>query len=161
MEVSANNGYTKSHSLLFSDPLYSRENWGLINIQTKATNNLYNLLAGDGYLITRKIPPGTWNDAPVFEIPIKSKFAFWRFINEKGKELKLAASLTDYLFKEDKILLSKRPRALADGYFLLQKEGSTSTVYVPNPINYDLKKDSKARLCLDIMVPASDLFPVV
>ncbi|MGN6539420.1 MAG: hypothetical protein ACTHKY_01295, partial [Ginsengibacter sp.] len=68
---------------------------------------------------------------------------------------------TDYLVKEDKILLTKRPRSVAGNYFLLQKEGTTDTVYVPNPLNYDLKKDDKARLCFDIMVPESDLFPVV
>lgn len=161
LEVSGSNGYLKSHHLIFNDTLYSRENWGLVNIKTKVTNSSFNLLANDGFLIKRKIPPQIWNEAPIFEIPIKSRFPFWRFINDKGKELKLAVSLTDYLFKEGKILLSKRPRSISGSYFMLQKVGSTNTIYVPNPLNYDLKKDSKERLCFDVMVPESELFPII
>ena len=161
LEVSGSNGYSKTHTIIFNDSLYGRDYWGVINLKTKVTNPAFNLLASDGYLNKRQMPPGIWNEAPVFEISVKSKFPFWRFINEKGRELKLAASLTDYLFKEEKILLSKRPRSLADGYFLLQKEGSADTVYVPNPLNYDLKKDDKQRLVLDVVVPESDLFPLV
>ncbi len=161
LEVTGNNGFSANHRLIFNDNLFSRENWGVINIKTKVANAAFNLLASDGFLIKRRVPPGVWNEAPIFEIPIRSKFPFWRFINEKGNELKLAPSLSDYLFKEDKILLSKRPRSVAGNYFLLQKEGSTNTIYVPNPLNYELKKDAKERLCFDIMVPESDLFPVV
>lgn len=161
LEVSGSNGYSKTHILVFNDSFYGRDYWGIINLKTKVTNPLFNLLANDGYLNKRQVPPGIWNEAPIFEIAVKSKFPFWRFINEKGSELKLAPALMDYLFKENKILLSKRPRAVADGYFLLQKEGSTDTVYVPNPLNYDLKKDDKKRLVLDVVVPESDLFPLV
>lgn len=161
LEVSGSNGYSKTQTLVFNDSFYGRDYWGIINLKTKVSNPLFNLLANDGYLNKRLIPPGIWNEPPIFEIPVKSKFPFWRFINEKGGELKIAASLADYLFKEDKILLSKRPRSVADGYFLLKKEGTTDTVYVPNPLNYDLKKDDKERLCLDIVVPESDLFPIV
>jgi len=161
LEVTGSNGYTAKHHLIFNNNLFSRENWGVINIKPNVTNSAFNLLANDGYLIKRRSPAGIWSEAPIFEIPIKSKFPFWRFINEKGSELKLAPLLMDYLFKEDKILLSKRPRSVAGNYFLLQKEGSTDTVYVPNPLNYELKKDDKERLCFDIMVPESDLFPVV
>lgn len=161
LEVTGSNGFSAKHRLVFDDNLYSRENWGVINFKTKVTNTSFNILANDGYLMKRRSPTGIWSEAPIFEIPVKSKFPFWRFINEKGIELKLAAALTDYLVKEDKFLLTKRPRSVAGNYFLLQKEGSTDTVYVPNPLNYDLKKDEKARLCFDIMVPESDLFPVV
>jgi hypothetical protein len=161
LEVSGNNGYSALHNLIFSDALNNSENWGVVNIKTKVTNSSFDILANDGFLMKRRMPPGTWNDAPVFEIPVKSKFPYWRFINEKGKELKLAPALTDYLSKENKILLSKRPRSVSASCFLLQKEGSSDTIYVPNPLNYDLKKDDKERLYCDIVVPESELFPVV
>jgi hypothetical protein len=147
--------------LIFSNLLYSRDTWGLVIVKNKVTESSFNLLATDGFLIKRKLNTGDWNEAPIFEIPIKSRFPFFRFINEKGKELNIASSLNDYLFKEGTFLLSKRPRSISESYFKLQKEGSTDTAYVPNPLNYDLKKDNKDRLCLDIMVPESDLFPVV
>ena len=161
LEVNGSNGYAASHSLIFNNLLYSRDTWGLVIIKNKVTEPSFNLLASDGFLIKRKLNTGDWNEAPIFEIPIKSRFPFFRFINEKGKELNIASSLTDYLFKEGTFLLSKRPRSISESYFKLQKEGSTDIAYVPNPLNYDLKKDNKDRLCLDIMVPESDLFPVV
>ena len=161
LEVNGSNGFSKRHLLVFNHDLYSRENWGIVNIKTKVTNSAFNMLADDGFLIKRKLNTGVWNQAPIFELPIKSRFPFFRFINEKGKELNITSSLTDYLFKEGTFLLSKRPRSISESYFKLEKQGSTNTAYVPNPLNYDLKKDSKDRLCLDIIVPESDLFPVV
>jgi len=161
LEVTGSNGYSATHSLIFNDLLYRRDTWALVIIKNKVTEPSFNLLASDGFLIKRKLNTGDWNEAPIFEIPIKSRFPFFRFINEKGKELNIASSLTDYLFKEGTFLLSKRPRSISGSYFRLQKEGTTDTAYIPNPLNYDLKKDSKDRLCLDIMVPESDLFPVV
>ncbi|MEP6514480.1 MAG: hypothetical protein ABJA79_11465, partial [Parafilimonas sp.] len=146
LEVSGNNGYSKNYKVIFSDALYTKTCWGLVNMKPAATNSSFNLFASDGFLIKRKSPLGIWDDAPVFEIPIKSRFTFWRYINDKGKELDLISLLADYLFKEDKILLSKRPRAISKSYFLLEKEASTDTIYIPNPISYDLKKDAKERL---------------
>jgi hypothetical protein len=160
LEISGNN-YSKNYKVIFSDTLYTKENWGVINIKIKPENPSFNLFASDGFLIKRKSPLGVFTEAPVFEIPVKSAFVYWRYLNDKGKELKLIPDLTDYLFKEDNILLTKKPRALTRYYFLLNKEGSADTKYVPNPLSYDLKKDSKDRICCDVPVPDSDLFPVV
>ena len=161
LEVTGSNGYSKSHPVVFSNSFYKRENWGVINIKKKVTNSAFGLLKPDGFLITRKDNAGNWTAAPIFEISIKSKFLYWRFSNNKGAELKVASQLSDYLFKEDKVLFSKRPRSLSGSYFSLNKEGSTDTIYVPNPLNYDLKKDNKERLYCDIRVPESQMFPVV
>jgi hypothetical protein len=161
LEVTGSNGYSKSHLVVFSNSFYKRENWGVINIKTKVTNSAFDLLKPDEFLRTRKDNAGNWTAAPIFEIFIKSKFLYWRFSNNKGAELKVASQLSDYLFKEDKVLFSKRPRSLSGSYFSLNKEGSTDTIYVPNPLNYDLKKDNKERLYCDIRVPESQMFPVV
>ena len=160
LEVSANNGYFMSHKILFSNDLHCSENWGLIHIRPKVSDASFNSIASDGFLVKRKIATGIWDEAPIFEIPIKSKFPFLRFINEKGMELNVAPILTDYIIKENKVLLSKRPKSVAGEYFLLSKEGSNDKIYVPNPINFDLKMDQNDRLMMDIMVPESDLFPV-
>lgn len=160
LEVHGSNGFSKTHRLVFNNTLFSAENWGLITMKSRVTNPLFNLLANDGYLFKRRLPNGAWNPSPVFEIPVKSRFPFFRFINDKGLELKLIPALSDYLLKEDKILLSKRPRSVAKNYFLLQKQGSSNTKYVPNPLIYDLKKDAKERLCFDVIVPESELFPI-
>ncbi|MDQ6764116.1 MAG: hypothetical protein M3015_16020 [Bacteroidota bacterium] len=161
LEVAATNGFSKTHSLIFSDSFYGRQNWGLINIRPAVTNASFNLFGTDGFLIKRKSAAGIWNEAPIFEIPIKSRFTFWRFKNVKGKELKLSAPLIDYLFKEDNNLLSIIPRSISNSYFKLPKQGSTDTKYFPGPVDFAITKDEKARICFDIMVPESDLFPIV
>jgi len=100
LEVTGSNGYSATHSLIFNDLLYRRDTWALVIIKNKVTEPSFNLLASDGFLIKRKLNTGDWNEAPIFEIPIKSRFPFFRFINEKGKELNIASSLTDYLLKK-------------------------------------------------------------
>ncbi|MEO9146855.1 MAG: hypothetical protein ABI237_14995 [Ginsengibacter sp.] len=159
--VSGSNGFAKTHSLIFDDSFYSRENWGIINIRPKVINSGFNLFDSDGYLIKRRSPANVWTEAPIFEIPVKSRFAFWRFRNVNGKELKLDPSLTDYLFKDDINLLSIQPNSISNSYYKLPKQGSTDTKYFPGPVNFEVAKDEKERICFDIMVPVSDLFPVV
>ncbi len=161
LDVNAGSSYLKTHQLIFNNNLYNSQNWGVINIKPEVTNSSFNLFANDGFLIKRKNNPGVWDEAPVFEITVKSRFTFWRYINDKGKELDLIAALTDYLFKENKVLISKRPRAISKYYFLLEKEGSTTTKYLPNPVSYDIKQDDKQRLCFDVAVPESELFPII
>ncbi len=159
--VSGSNGYAKTHSLIFNNNFYSRQNWGIINIRPKVTNAAFNLFGTDGYLIKKRSPAGVWTEAPIFEIPVKSRFAYWRFRNVNGKELKLDPSLTDYLFKEGFNLLSLQPNSISNFYYKLPKQGSTDTKYFPGPVNFQIAKDEKERICFDIMVPVSDLFPLV
>lgn len=161
LEVSGSNGFTKKHSLVFSNNFYNTENWGLINIRPKVTNGAFNLFGNDGFIIKRRNPANVWTEAPIFEIPVKSRFAFWRFRNVNGKELKLDPSLTNYLFKDGFNLLSLQPNSVSNSYYKLPKQGSTDTKYFPGPVNFQVAKDEKQRVCFDIMVPVSDLFPVV
>lgn len=159
--VSGTNGYARTHSLIFGDNLYNRKNWCIINIRPKVTNADFNLIAPDEYLIKRRSAAGVWTEASIFEIPVKSRFAFWRFRNPNGKELKLDPSLTDYLFKDGKDLLSLQPGPISSSYYKLPKQGSSDTKFFPGPVDFQLVKDEKQRICFDIMVPVSDLFPVV
>ncbi len=159
--VTASGGYAASHSLVFNDDFYDNSQWALIKIKPAVTNTAFNLFATDGHLIKRKSASGSWTQAPIFEIPVKSRYTFWRYKNLKGKELKLDPSLTSYLFKEDKDLLSLQPRSISNSYFKLPKQGSTDTKYFPGPVNLAIAKDVKDRICFDVMVPESDLFPVV
>jgi hypothetical protein len=161
LEVSGSNGFAKTHSLIFNDNFYSRGNWGLINIRPKVTNAAFNLFGTDGFIIKRRSPANVWAEAPIFEIPVKSRFAFWRFRNMNGKELKLDPSLTNYLFKDGLNLLSLQPNSISNSYYKLPKQGSTDTKYFPGPVNFQIAKDEKERICFDIMVPVSDLFPLV
>jgi hypothetical protein len=161
LEVNGSDGYFSEHNIIFHDDFYSNSLWGMTTINPKVLNTSFNLFSSDGFLRKRRNPSGFWTEAPVFEIPVKSRFTYWRYINDKGYELKLIPELNDYLIKQEKMLLSIQPRPIAKSFFLLKKEGSPDTKYVPNPVNYNIIKDSKERLCFDIMVPRSELFPIV
>jgi hypothetical protein len=161
LEVSGNDGYTNRHLVFFNGSFLSRSLWGLVNIRPKTSDTAFDLFAADGYLKKRTDALGNEISAPIFEIPVKSRFTYWRYINDRGKELKDNTDLNGYLIKEDKMLVSARPRSIAQCFFKLQKEGSTEKKYFPNPLSYDVKRDSNGRLCFDIRVPRSDLFDIV
>jgi hypothetical protein len=148
----------KKHRLVFANGIQSSSIWGAVCVKPRTDNNDFSLIAADGFLIKRRSDIGVWTEAPVFEIPIKSRYAYWRYINDKGNGLQLTPELTDYLFKEEKTLITKRPRAIARSWFLLN--GGIGPKYLPNPVAYELKRDNKGRSCFDIRVPESALFPV-
>lgn len=161
LEVNGNNGYNGNHKIIFANDLLADNSWGVTNIGVASVNTAFNLLANDGFIFRRKNTLGIWSPAPVFEIPVKSRLAYWRFINSKGSALDVSVPLTDYLNKENKVLVTKKPRSLTKDCFFLRKEGSSDTVYVPNPVSPELKLESDRRLFFDIRVPQSELFPEV
>lgn len=161
LEVNGNNGYTANHKIIFTNDLLADNPWAVINIGVASTNTAFNLFANDGFIFRRKSALGVWSPSPVFEIPVKSRLAYWRFINSRGKALDVSVPLTDYLNKENKVLVTKKPRSLSKSCFFLRKEGSSDTVYVPNPVSSEFKLENDRRLFFDIRVPQSELFPEV
>ncbi len=161
LEATGNNGYSRSHNIFFSNDVTAANPWAVLNIGTTADNSDFNLFANDGFIIKRKDALGVWTQAPVFEIPFKSRLAYWRFISNRGRELNVSAALADYVNKENKVLVTKRPRSLAKSWFFLRKEASNDTVYVPNPVSPELKFENDRRFFFDIRVQQSVLFPEV
>jgi hypothetical protein len=161
IQAQGNNGYSDLKNIVFGDILYSIFHWGVAHIKPKVTNTLYNLIDNDGRIIQRRDPMGVWTNAPVFEIPVKSRFGNFRYINNNGKELSLNPVLNNFLYKENKILISQLPVSLCKYYFLVPESGGGADKYLPNPKNYNIKRDKVKRIYFDIMVPESDLFPVL
>lgn len=160
LEATASNGYARTHPLLFANELISGNPWAVVQMRATSTPD-FNLFANDGFLIRRRDPLGAWTPAPVFEIPVKSRLAYWRFINNQGKEMNISPALAPYVNKENKVLVTKQPRALAKDFFLLRKQGSSDTIYVPNPTDTRLIPEPGRRFFLDIKVARSELFPVI
>lgn len=161
IEANGNNGYSDINNIVFGDHLYSVFHWGAAHIKPRVTNTLYNLIANDGWIIQRRDPMGVWTDAPVFEIPVKSRFGNLRYINNNGKELKLNPLFNNFLYKENKMLISQLPVSLCKNYFLVPENGGGVTKYLPNPKTYEIKMDNFHRIYFDILVPESDMFPVL
>ena len=133
LQVQGNNGYSDLKNIVFGDLLYSIFHWGAAHIKPRVTNTLYNLIANDGWIIQRRDPLGVWTNAPVFEIPVKSRFGNFRYINNNGKELTLNPVLNNFLYKENKVLISQLPVSLCKYYFLVPENGGNVTRYLPNP----------------------------
>jgi hypothetical protein len=163
LKVSGNNGYEASHAVIFSNDLLSSDAWGVIMIRLTKGSDPYNIFAADNYIRKRKDGLGVWTDAPVFEIPVKSRLAYWRFVSNKGKELAVSAPLVNFVKKEGDIIETLKPRSLAMHSFMISKDVpmSTDTVYVPNPEFPGIKIEDDRRLFFDIRVPNSELFPEV
>jgi hypothetical protein len=162
LEALGNNGYTDKKNIVFGDILYSIFNWGITQLKTRVTNALYNLITDEGWIIQRRDPFGVWSNAPVFEIPVKSRSANFRYLNNNGKELIITNPvLNNFLRKENKALISQEPVSLCRYYFLVSDSGGITKRYLPNPRIYDIKKDDFKRIYFDIMVSESDLFPVL
>lgn len=162
LEVLGNNGFSDKKSVVFGDMLYSIFNWGMIHLKTRVTNILYNLITDEGWIIQKRDPSGVWTKAPVFEIPVKARSGNYRYLNNNGKELIITNPvLNNFLRKENKALISQNPIPLCRYYFLVTDTGGITKKYLPNPAPYDIKKDVLKRIYFDIMVPESDLFPVL
>jgi len=159
--VTGNNGFSAIHKVIFSNELTLQRSWSVFDISASVSDNPFNLLANDSFLVRRKNALGIWSPAPVFEIPVKSRLAYWRYINNKGKELNVPASLANYVKKEGMVLVTKVPRASARSWFLLREETSSSTTYAPNPYEPIIKMENDRRSFFDIRVPDSELFPEV
>jgi hypothetical protein len=161
LQVSGNNGYAETKNIVFSNSCYAPRNWGAAYIKTRVNNPLFNLIADDGWIMKRQDALGNWTEAPVFEIPLKSRYGNFRYLNNNGKELKLNPALVNFLQKENKQLISLLPVTLCKYYFLVAPSGGGASKYLPNPKSFEMKKDGFHRIYFDIPVPESDLFPVV
>ena len=161
LEVVASGGYSTTHNILFQEDFYDKDVWGMAGISIKTTDTDFDLLSADGFLVTRSDATGVEKEAPIFEIPIKSRSAYWRYKNNKDEKILYHNDLKDFLDKDgvdDLILISKKPQSITQSFLLLRNVDNTATQYVPNPINYSIQRDLSKRLCFNIIVPKSDHF---
>jgi hypothetical protein len=135
--------------------------WGVVAIKLTPSSDPFSIYNSDGYLIRRKDGTGAVVSAPIFEIPVKSRLTYWRFRHDKARELLVSSTLNDYLVKEGDVLVTKKPRSLSRSWFFLRKDGSPDAEYVPSPVSLDLKIEPDRRLFFEVVVPQSDLFPIV
>lgn len=158
--VTGDNGYSDNRNIVFGDHLVPVSAFGAVHLKPKVTNAFFNLLTDEGWIIQKRDPAGVLSAAPLFEIPFKSRFGHFRYINSNGKELLLDPSLNNFLFKENGALISQMPVSLCRYYFLISDNTGILTKYLPNPKSYDIRMDAFRRIYFDIQVPESDLFQI-
>lgn len=162
LQVDTNDGYRNTHAVFCNEDIYNSNVWGMVALQPKTFNSDFDLFTSEGYLKKMQDAAGVWTNEPVFEIPVKSRFMYRRYSNNKGKTVLLdpTSEIAKYLEVSGNKLFTKQPASLTQSYFLLQEDSGPGTKYFPNPLPGSIQKDSKNRLYYDVMVPVSDNFPV-
>jgi len=159
LEVTGDGAFARTHRLVFfSGPEFSRA-WGLVHIKVKSANADFSLLNNDGSLRTQRQADGTFDPShPVFEIPIRSRRTYWRYIYDNRQPIQTNQH-GDYLDLRDGKLVSKTPRAMSYAPVFFLKPDNT-LYYLPNPKPNETFRLENGKLFSDIYVGRSvDLFP--
>ena len=148
-EVTGNNGYSDSYRVIMDNKIYRSDYLGVVEIKIDHNASDYSLLRNNGSLITRKLSDGSTDPHPTYEIRIKSRITYWRYISNKNKELFVGANATSHLNKEGRVLVSIQPRSLS---FTPTIFGSgMDTLFLPNPVPTPLQGQGN-RVLSDIYV---------
>lgn len=152
LTVSGNNGYARTHRLLLSNMLWGNADWGAVHISSKMGSDNYSVLDDEGFL---KEP------FPAFEIPVKSRLAFWKYNNNRNRGIQLTAALADYFRSDGPSLVTLKPYPISQSQVFLSNNTNTGIKFFPNPQDFALGTDGNNRIMYNIQVPDSSLFPEV
>jgi len=162
LEVTGSGGYSKTfNNLLFAhDAIGPGVHSGVIDLVIKPASANFHLLDGAGHLITRILPGGIKQPAPIFELWMKSKYAYWQYSNNRQKKFKLTPATTDLLKDNSGILVSKNPVPMSYTPVKLKKPDS-SFQFLPNPEPDAVVQRDGNKITLNMLVPESNLFPLL
>lgn len=159
LEVTSANGYSKVHPVLFcQDELLPYDVWGLVHLQPVVADPLFNLLDNDGLLITRKNADGSITPAPVFEVRVKSRFAFWRYVNNRNEKILDNPALHPFLFYDAVNGIMETKKMINASYTPIELSNMGTFQYLPNPEASNPVTTELQRVYTDIRVPQSDHF---
>jgi hypothetical protein len=161
LSVSGSNNYTKQYQLLFfADAVSLSSCWGFVNIKSRVQTAAFNLIDDSGYLFTRIPPASDPIEAPIFEIRIKSRLAYWWYTsNNRDYKLKISSITQDYLTNSNGVLKTKKPRAITYTPILFTTDGN-SFQNLPNPQYDALLFENSGQFYKNVLVSQSTMFPV-
>ncbi len=162
LEVTGSGGYSKTFTnLLFThDELEMGRFSGVIDLIIKPASANFHLLDAGGHLFTRILPAGTKQPAPVFELWMKSKSAFWQYANNRQRKFKLTPATQDLLADNAGVLVSKNPIHMTYTPINLKKPDN-SFQFLPNPHPSLEARREGNKILLNMQVPSSNLFPLL
>jgi len=159
VHLTSSNGFDKTVRVVFYDADRNDSNvWGIVHIKNTSGNTDFNLLDAGGFLHTRRKSDGTYDPVhPIFEIPIKSKLPFWRYVHYEGAAFQNNLH-PNHLEIISGRLVTKTPRPLSYSPLFFKKPDN-SPYYLPSPRLSPLRVED-GKLYADIYVSeSSDLFP--
>jgi len=162
LEVTGSGGYSRSYTnLLFAhDDLDLSRYAGVIDLVIKPASVNFHLLDASGHLFTRILPTSVRQPPPVFELWMKSKLAYWQYVNNRQRKFKLTPATLDLLADNGGVLVSKNPIPMTYSPINLKKPDN-SFQFLPNPDPaIDVKQEGN-KLLLSMQVSNSNLFPLL
>jgi hypothetical protein len=153
LAVTGDNGYNRSYKIVFqSAALAAAGVLGVVNLVCKPGLANFDLIDGKGLLIARYNADRTPVIAPpVFEIWIKSRYSFWRYINDEGMTLNDSHPAILKLTGDNLVTLVPKNHSLAPT--------AVAGLALPNPKPFSPVRPEGQRIFADILVPRSDIFP--
>ncbi len=162
LEVTGSGGYSKTFTgLVFAhDDIEIGKYSGAIDLVIKPAAVNFQLLDASGRLFSRILPGGIKQAAPVFELWMKSKSAFWQYANNRQRKFKLTPATTDLLADDAGILVSKNPVHMSYTPVNLKKPDNSFQM-LPNPGPNQAVSSVGNKFFLAMQVPDSNLFPLL
>lgn len=155
LEISGDNNYSDSKKIILDDILYDRAYLGIVEIKIDKGSGPDALLRDNGSLITRRLADGSKISHPSYEIRIRSRITYWRYISNKKRELNVGPRASPYLTKEGRVLVSNDPRSLSAIPTIFSREnqntGLIETTFLPNPTPSPISEQG-GRIFSDIYV---------
>ena len=152
LTVTGDRRYKKTFPLLFLDTRSGASPWAVVNINPQPADAAFRIIDEKGLLLTRLNPDGSVNAPyPVFEVCIKSRLSYWKYVNNLGTPIKnlFPAILT----AADGALMTQKP--LFHSYLPVPVGGQR----LPNPKPFFPLIKEGGRQSSVIIVPLSDPFP--
>ena len=151
LTVTGDGGYNRSFDLVFIDSRSGEIPWMVVNLNPRTTD-AFTLLDNKDLLVTRLNADGTVNvPHPVFDVCIKSRLSFWKYLNNEGNPIKNLYPAI--LSASGNGLITQKP--LSHSYLPV----AVGTQRLPNPKPFSSMTKEGNKLCTHIIVPLSDPFP--
>ncbi len=162
MEVTGSGGYARTFTdLVFADDTLDINQYaGVLDLVVKPANAAFQLLDGSGCLHTRIQPGGNRLPAPVFEVWMTSKLAYWQYVNNRQRKFKLTPQTTDLLADNSGVLETKNPIPMSYTPVSLKKPDNSFQL-LPNPHPALDANYNQHKFFLTMQTPESSLFPLL
>ena len=158
--VTVNDIKVYTHQLIFFEAAGAAAPcWAIVSIRPKVANTAYDIYDANGFIKFRKHADGSEESAPVFEIRIKSRSTFWRYINDKNGKLKIDNN-DPFLERAGNNLVTKIPKPASYLTTAFKNINDQTLHYLPNPESNERIMIDGGKVYTDVRVPESKMFPL-
>lgn len=148
LEVTGDDNFQEQRKVYLNDVVYNSRYLGVIDIGQNNTD--FKLWEADGSL---------QSPAPIFEIRLKSRSTYWRYLSGEGKKFKVTTKTSPYLTAVQGALLCKAPLPFSfTPIEFHNNDPAIESVFLPNPSDITFRPEEDGRVYANIYLsPIKDL----